>query len=631
MVRSYHNKILRVDLTSRKITVDEPGAMYFRRYMGGWNIVADVLLREVPCGADPLGPKNKLVFAPGVVTGLAISGASRNAVGAKSPLTGGFGAGESGGAFPHEFKRAGFDALIVEGVSAKPVYLWIKDGEVEIRDAGAYWGRTTKETLEGIQAELGDRRIRAALIGPGGEHLVKYACIMNELKDAAGRTGLGAVMGSKRLKAVAVRGTMDLDGVDPDVIRGMARQCAEQVRAGTRAAGLHKWGTGGGDMTDGLLQGNLPVNNFRDGEWEGIKDLSFIMNKIGTGMESCAACAVRCKKVVAAEGVDSDYGGPEYETLGALGSTCGVSDLVAVSKGNVLCNAYSLDTIGTGVTIALAMEAFEKGLLTLADTGGIELRFGSGEAMLAMIELIAHRDGLGDLLAEDMATVAERIGGDAWTWAVHTKGQAYPMHEPRLKRGMAIGYAISPTGADHCHSLHDTGLMNGTDDGFLKIALRGMRGMAGLGVLSPIPLESLGAEKVHAAKVNHISSIVNNCLTMCNQPGWTLHEMTDMINAATGWDCGEVELMQVGERAANLARVFNLREGLTVEDDRLAERSYLPTRNGALAEGGIDREELREAVHLFYDMMGWDRETGAPREAKLQELGIGWAAEHLPK
>ncbi|NLG27795.1 MAG: hypothetical protein GX557_07765, partial [Chloroflexi bacterium] len=218
-----------------------------------------------------------------------------------------------------------------------------------------------------------------------------------------------------------------------------------------------------------------------------------------------------------------------------------------------------------------------------------------------------------------------------WTWAVHTKGQAYPMHEPRLKRGMAIGYAVSPTGADHCHSLHDTGLMNGTDDGLLKIALRGMRGMEGLGVLSPIPLEDLGPEKVHAAKMNHISSIVPNCLTMCNMPGWTARELTDMVNAATGWDCGEYELLQVGERAATLARLFNVREGWTVEDDHLAERSYQPTRNGALAEGGIDREELRESVHIFYDMMGWDRETGVPREVKLQELGIGWAAQYLPR
>ena len=624
MVRSFHNKILRVNLSDGSIQIDEPGPLYFRRYMGGWNMIADVLLKEVPQGADPLGPENKLVFAPGVLTGLAVSGASRSAVGAKSPLTGGFGVGEAGGFFPNEIKRAGFDAIIVEGASESPVYLWIKDGEAEIRDASHLWGKTTKETMETLQEELDDKRIRLSMIGPGGENMVKYACVMNEIKDAAGRSGMGAVMGSKKLKAVAVRGTMNIDGVDSDTVRSMARRAAEEVREGTRAAGLSKWGTGGGDLTDGLLQGNLPVNNFRDGEWEGIDDLSFVMNKIGKGMEACFACAVRCKKVVAAEGVDSDYGGPEYETLGALGSTCGVGDLVAVSKGNQLCNAYSLDTIGAGVTIAFAMEAFERGMLTLEDTDGIDLRFGNGDAMVAMVEKIGKREGLGDLLAEGLDTIAERMGGDAWTFAVHTKGQAFPMHEPRFKRGLAIGYAVSPTGADHCHSLHDSGLMNADEEGFLAGGLRK------LGVLEPIPLEDLGPAKVHAFMLNTISSVVPNCVGMCTFPGWSLTELTEMINAAAGWDCSEYELLKVGERALNLARAFNMREGLTVEDDRLAERSYTPTRGGALADGGIDPEELREAVHTYYAMMGWDQETGIPSEVKLQELGVGWAVEYLP-
>jgi len=625
MARSFHNKILRVNLTDGSIKVEEPGPVYFRRYMGGWNIVADVLLKEVPKGADPLGPENKLVWAPGVLTGLAISGASRGAVGAKSPLTGGFGVGEAGGFFPNEFKRAGFDALIVEGVSPKPVYLWIKDGEVEIRDASAYWGKTTKETLEGLREELGDRRVQASLIGPGGENMVKYACIMNELKDSHGRTGMGAVMGSKNLKAVAVRGTQGIDGVEADVIREMARSFAKDVRDGVRAKGMSTEGTGGGDLSGGLLQGNLPVNNFRDGEWADIDDLSHIVKKIGIRMEACAACAVHCKKVVKAEGVDSDYGGAEYETLGSLGSTCGVGDLGWVSKGNQACNANSIDTIGAGVTIALAMEAFERGDLTLEDTDGIDLRFGNGEAMVAMIEKIAHREGLGDLLAEDMATVAERIGGDAWTYAVHTKGQAYPMHEPRLKRGLAIGYAVSPTGADHCHSLHDTGLVFANEEGFLAGA-----GMRQLGVLEPIALEDLGPAKVKAFMLNSMSSILPNCLTMCTFPGWSLSDLTKMVRAATGFDVTEYELMKVGERAMNLARVFNMREGWTAEDDHLAPRSYQPTTGGALSDGGIDPEELTEAVHVYYGMMGWDPETGAPLDGKLQELDIAWAAEQLP-
>jgi aldehyde:ferredoxin oxidoreductase len=628
MTPSFHNKILRVDLTTGAIRVDEPGVAYLRRYMGGWNLIADVLLREVRAGADPLGPENKLIFAPGVITGLALTGASRSAVGAKSPLTGGFGAAEVGGGFGAWLKRAGFDAVIVEGVSATPVYLWVNDGQAEIRDASHLWGKTTKETEALVRAEVGEPRAELTMIGVGGENLVKYACVMNGLKDAAGRTGMGAVMGSKKLKAIVAWGAGNLEAADQETIRATARRAAQEVRDGTRASWLAKAGTGGQRLADGILQGNMPVRNFRDGEFPEIGDLEFIMEKIGVKMEGCWACAVRCKKVVKAEreaySVDPDYGGPEYESIGALGSTCGVSDVVAMSQATALCNAYALDTIGAGVTIAFAMECFEQGLLTLEDTGGIDLRFGNGEAMIAMVEQIAHRQGLGDLLAEDLATIARRIGHGAEMFAVHTKGQAYPMHEPRYKRGMAIGYAVSPTGADHCHSLHDAGLANATEDG-----LNPNKGLRGMGVLEPLPLEDLGPQKVRASMYHQIVQVALNCVSMCMFPGWSLQEVTQIVGAATGWDVTDLEVYRVGERALNLARVFNLREGLTVEDDRLAERSYGPTRGGALADGGIDREELREAVHTYYAMMGWDKQTGAPSIDKLEELGVGWAAAHL--
>jgi aldehyde:ferredoxin oxidoreductase len=629
-MRSFHNKILRANLSEGTVTIEEPGEQYFRRYMGGWNIIADTLLKEVPQGADPLGPENKLIFAPGVLCGLAISGATRSAVGAKSPLTGAFGAAECGGFFSADLKRAGFDAIIVEGVSEKPVYLWLKDGEAEIRDASHLWGKTTKETMQLLEEELDDNRIHAQLIGPGGENMVRYACVMDGLKDAAGRAGLGAVMGSKRLKAVVARGTMSVDGEDADTIRSMARRAVQEINEGTRAAGLHKWGTAGGPMEDGVLSGNLPIRNFRDGEWPEIKDLEYICDRIGIGMEGCWACAVRCKKVVAGENeaykVDSDYGGPEYETLGSLGSTCGVSDQIAVSYGNQLCNAYSLDTIATGVTIAFAMECYEKGLITKEDTGGIEARFNDGDAMIALIEKIAKREDIGDLLAEGMVPAAEKIGGDAIHFAMQVKNQPLPMHEPRLKRGLAIGYAVSPTGADHCHSLHDTGLVSPDENGFIANArLRGM------GILEPMPLESLGPEKARATAANSTASVLLNCLTMCSMPGWSLEELTDMVAAATGWDVTDYELLKIGERALTLARVFNMREGLTIDDDRLPERSYGPTIGGALADGGIDREELREALHHFYGVMGWDRETGVPTVEKLEELGVGWAAAHLLK
>ena len=630
MARSYWGKILRVNLTTGKISIDEHDTLFYRRNMGGWNVILEVLLREVPPKADPLGPDNKLVFAPGVLTGLAVSGVSRNAVGAKSPLTGAFGVGEAGGFFGAELKRAGFDAIIVEGVSPKPVYLWIKDGQAELRDAGHLWGMKTGDTLGALREGLGDPRVRGALIGQAGENLVRYACIINDLKDAVGRTGMGAVMGSKRLKAVAVRGTLGLDGVDADKIRQMARAFAQGVQAGEIAAGLHTYGSGI-HLENMVPTGNLPIRNFRDGEFPAAADISAnsIMEKIGTGMEGCFACAVRCKKVVrtgAPYNVDPEYGGPEYEAIGSLGSCCGVEDIEAISKGNELCNANSLDAIATGVNIGWAMECYARGLLTKEDTGGIDLRFGNGEAMVQAVEAIAQRKGIGALLAQGTKHAAAKVGHGSEAFAMNVKGQEYPMHEPRYKRGLAIGYAVSPTGADHCHSLHDAGMDVATDDGFQPNG-----NLRALGILDPLPLESLGPEKVRAVMYNSIDAITGNCLLICLYTRWSSQERADLVNAATGWDVSPMELFKVGQRGLTLARVFNAREGFTPDDDRLAERSYGPTTNGALANGGIDREALREALDTFYGMMGWDTRTGVPTAATLHELGVSWAVEHLPK
>ncbi len=631
MTRSVHNRILRVNLTLGTLQTEEPGEAYYRRYLGGWNMIAEVLLRETPRGADPLGPENRLVFSAGLLAGLALSGASRSAFGAKSPLTGGFGVGEVGGYTGAELKRAGWDAVIIEGRSQTPVYLWIKDGQAELRDATALWGLTTKETQEAIQAEVGEARARCAMIGPGGENLVKYACIMDGLKDAVGRAGLGAVMGSKNLKAIAVRGTQTVDGADPEKMRALGRYMSDGVRAGTKAGHMHQFGTGA-DLVGMVHTGNLPTRNFRDGDMDLDQALELssadFLGKIGTGMEGCYACAVRCKKVVKVEGKyanDPDYGGPEYETVGAIGPCCGVGDIEAVSLGSQLCNALGIDSIGAGVNIALAMEAFEHGLITTEDTGGVELRFGDADVMLDLLAKIARREGIGDLLAEGTRDMAERLGGDAWRYAMHVKNQAFPMHEPRFKRALGLGYAVSPTGADHMHSLHDAGLQNPDEHGFLANGT-----LRAMGLLEPVALESLAADKVRLHRYHTTDRALQNCLLLCNFVPWTIAERVELVNAAVGWDVSAVELFKVGERALNLARVFNLREGLTAEDDCLPERSYGPTANGALADGGIDREELQEAVHLFYGMMGWDPETGAPTEGTLEELGIGWAIGHLP-
>jgi aldehyde:ferredoxin oxidoreductase len=625
---AFHNKILRVNLTTGAITVQEPGAAYLLRNVGGWGIITETLLQEVPAKADPLGPENRLIFAPSVLTGLALAGASRHAVGAKSPLTGGIAASEVGGHWGAEFKRAGFDALIVEGASPRPVYLWIKDGVAELRDASALWGQPTKETLEGIRAELGDERVQAALIGVGGENMVRYACIMCGLKDAAGRGGLGAVMGSKGLKAVAVRATQNLRGHDHETIQALGRRMGKAIADGQVAAGQKQFGTGR-FLADSLSTGNLPINNFQDGEFAGAANLSaeVFLPQIGIGMDGCYACGVRCKKVVQASApyeLDPAYGGPEYESVGLLGSACGVDDIVTVSKATELCNAHSIDTITTGGCIAMAMECFEKGLIDERDTDGIALTFGNGAAVVQMVEKIARKEGFGAVLAEGPLWAARIIGRGAEAFAVQTKNQTYPAHEARFKRGLAISYAVSPTGADHQHALHDAGLNRVTEDGLLANG-----GLRSQGLLEPIELESLGPDKVRAVRQQMISQVTNNCLTLCNFISWSLDDNVALVRAATGWDVSGYELLRVGERVLTLARLFNMREGLTAADDEPAERTYEPMRNGALVEGGLDRAAMHEAIHLYYGMMGWDRESGVPLADTLHALGASWATAHL--
>jgi aldehyde:ferredoxin oxidoreductase len=361
MLGGYNGRILRVNLSERKISIDEPPADYFQRYLGGRGFIVTTLLKEVVGGIDPLGPENKLVFALGPLTGIPLMGTGRNSVGAKSPLTGGFGEAEAGGFWGAELKKAGFDAIIVEGMSSAPVYLWIDNGKAEIRDANHLWGMEVAQTQFEIQKELEDKRVRTAVIGPGGERLIRFASIANDITHIAGRTGLGAVMGSKKLKAIAVRGETVPSMANPEYVRNLSQRMVQTFKEKTMF-----WKYGTGSMIEGFsLAGNLPTYNFRDGGFDEAGKLSakVICEQFGVEMYGCYACAVRCKKRVEIDTpwtVDPVYGGPEYETLGAFGSNCGISDPKAVCKAHELCNKYGIDTISAGGTIAFAMECFEK-------------------------------------------------------------------------------------------------------------------------------------------------------------------------------------------------------------------------------------------------------------------------------
>lgn len=620
MLGGYNGKFLRVDLSKETFSFEERDDTFYRRYFGGWTFIAHTLLKELKPGTDSLSPENLLIFAPGVLTGAPFVGNGRNAVGAKSPLTDGFASTEVGGFWGAELKHAGFDGIVVKGKAKSPVYLWVHDGKAEIRDASHLWGTDTGDSLTRIREEHGDKLIRAAQIGRGGEKLVRYACVMNGTKDAAGRTGMGAVMGSKNLKAVAVRGKMRTPLEDAQKLRELnSWYTKEGVKLTER---LSQHGTGG-DLRGGAESGNLPTRNFRDGEFEGAWDISAapMLEKYGQGMEGCYACAIRCKKVVKIEKedlkVDPTYGGPEYETLAALGSNCGVSDVEYVALGSEMCNRYSLDTIAAGMVVAFAMECYEHGLLTKKDTGGLDLTWGNGKSMVRLIGMIGDREGIGDLLAEGTMRASKKIGKGSEKYVVTVKGQEFPMHEPRLKRALGVGYAVSATGADHVHNLHDT------------FAADQIEPFRSLGILDPLVLEDLGPDKIRYLIAHKVWRTLLNSMVVCSMPAWSYEQMAEITQAVTGWNSTVYELMKVGERGINLARIFNLREGKTSKDDWLPDRMFQPQTSGALSDTPVDPSQLEKAIHSYYGMMGWDEAEGVPSKGKLDELGIAWAADQL--
>ncbi len=611
----YTGKMVRVNLSDNRVSEEATDEELCRKYIGGAGFVSHYLWKELDARVDPLGADNKLIFTCGPLTGVPFPGNGRNCIGAKSPLTGGVAKSEVGEFWGAELKRAGIDAIIVEGKAEKPVYIWAQDGKVSIKDAQSLWGLNTKETCQKIFSELGDNLIRVASIGPAGESLVKYACVMNGLFDAAGRGGVGAVMGSKNLKAIAVRGHNAPKVVD-------AKPTKEIVKWLKTNWELMRgfWEVGTGLPMDGFEAiGNLPVRNFRDGLFPEVKkiDAPAVMNTIGIKMDACYACPVRCKKVVKLDKpykVDPEYGGPEYETLASLGSNCGIDDLPAIAKGNELCNAYSLDTISTGEVIAFAMECYENGLLTTKDTGGIELRFGNGQAMLQLIEMIARRQGFGDLLAEGVARAAQEIGNGAEKFAIAVKGLEAGMHEPRAKPGLGIGFMVNPHGADHCFNLHDQ--VYSTQDSWA------VKEVEALGLSGPFPVEDVGEKKVRLFQHRQRVMAICDSLVVCQFFPYHLTQLAGLLNAVTGQTVNVEELQQVADRIITTLRLFNIREGFTAADDKLPQRFYEPKTDGVLSDKPLDPVKMEEAKRCYYSLMGWDRESGVPKPETLKELGI---------
>jgi len=618
MVNGYAGKILRVNLSTSSTSIEEPKEDFYRRYLGGTGFISYFLLKEVKEGIDPLGPDNKLIFANGPLTGVPISGTGRNSVGAKSPLTGGQGNAEVGGFWGAELKFAGFDGIIVEGKATAPVYLWIEDGKVEIKDARHLWGKTTKDVQDILKEEHGSGT-RVCQIGPAGENMTRFACIVNDINHAAGRCGLGAVMGSKNLRAIAVRGHQKFPLANQANATTLMRRLYGEVKNNRGAQGMHNNGTAGMTLAQSTTSG-LPTRNFQQGQFEGAEKITgATLNKtMLKGRGGCFACTVRCKPEVAVGepyNVIPEYGGPEYETIASLGSLCAIDNLPAIAKGNALCSAYGLDTISTGVSIAFAMECFERGIITEKDTGGIKLNFGNAEAMLQMVEMIAHRKGFGDILAEGAARAAKKIGRGSEAYAMHVKGQEIPMHEPRLKMALGIGYTISHTGADHCHNIHDT-----------VYTTRISSGMKAMGIFDPLPAQDLSPAKIRILVYGSLWQHVIDSLVFCNFVPLSADDIIELMRSVTGWNTNLFELMKDAERYVTMARIYNIREGKSKAEDVLPKRFFTAFTSGPLQGVAPTEAQVNESIETYYGMLGWDK-SGVPTSAKLAELGIEWVTK----
>jgi aldehyde:ferredoxin oxidoreductase len=594
-MNGFNGKIARISLDIPKVKIESPAEEYYRRYLGGRGFIVHTLLREVSQKIDPFGPENKVIFALGPLTGHPFAGSGRNSVGCKSPLSGGYGESEAGGYWGAELKRAGYDGLIIEGISNKPVYIWIKNGNIEIRSAGKLWGLDVADTQNAIREELNDNNIRTAAIGPAGENRVRFACILNDCNHAAGRTGMGAVMGSKNLKAIAVRGERPPKMADRKRLLEINSWMLENFKEKSK---FWKYGTGAG-IEAFEETGNLPIRNFKGGRFPGAEKINakLLCENYLEKMGGCFACPIRCKKIIKLKKpyeVDPVYGGPEYETLAALGSNCGIDDLEAIIKANELCNRFGMDTISTGVVISFAMECFENNILASNDTEGLDLTFGNAQAMLEMVERIARRQGFGTLLAEGTQRAAETIGKGAINYAMHVKGEEIPMHEPRLKQPLGLHYSMHVTGADHGTGIND--------------------------------ISALDEESAKRLYELGFSSQLSNYIGICRFVPWSDQQIEEALECITGWQMNSRELMDVVERGVALARIFNIREGFSAEDDRLPKRFETTPSDGPLK--GINPEKLVHAKKTYYQIMGWDQ-SGIPTHKRLADLQIAWASEYL--
>lgn len=601
----YMGKILRIDLSVRKSYVEELDEKIAENFIGGMGLGMYFLYKDLKPKIDPLSPENELIFVTGPLTGTLAPCSGTTCLVTKSPLTGTCLDSYMGGYFGPEMKFAGYDAIIIQGVSEKPVYVVIDDGSVEIRKAEHVWGKLTSETEEIIREEVG-KDFKIACIGPAGEKLVRFSSIVSE-RRTLGRGGSGAVMGSKKLKAIAVRGGKGIEIHDHEKFMDTVYRAFDILRRALKEDFLlSNWtllGTNGTLIVVNYASA-LPTRNYTSGYFEYANEITGeTLSKRGYYRRhlACYNCPIHCSKVsVVPYGkyAGTTIDGPEYESVGLLGSNCGVKDPAAIIRANYLCDELGMDTISTGNVVGFAMECFERGILTLEDTGGIELRFGNGDAIVEIIEKIAKREGLGDILAEGVKRASEKIGKGSEAFAIQVKGMEFPSWEPRGLRGSGLAYATSHRGA--CHK----------------------RGIMGDELVSKSGLVTEG--KAMLVKKRQDEVAVYFSLVVCRFATFVvpMSLWAEMLTAVTGFSYDENKLMMIGDRIETLTRVFNVREGFTRKDDYLPRRFYEePAVSGPTKGVVFPREEYEKMLNEFYELRGWDKE-GIPTKEKLKELGL---------
>ncbi len=603
-------KIVRLNLTTKEITTEPLREDWVRDFVGGVGYSARLLYDEVPANADPLGPDNKLSFMTGPTIGTMIPSASRASICAKSPYTGSFFHSIFGGFWGPELKFAGYDGLVVEGMSEEPVYLWIDNDKVELRDARHLWGKKTLEAEEMIREEIGDDKIHIAVIGPAGEKLIPFAMVLLDIR-AAGRGGMGAVMGSKKLKAVAVRGTGHVHVPNMLQIYNTALCINERMASNPAVKGLSEYGTPR-NVASMNAAGILPTRNWQTEVFEGMKNITgeAMKDRVVRGHRACFGCSMNCTKYsVVPEGkYKSTINGPDYETIYGFGSICEVDDIDALCKADEICDEYGIDLISASLCVGWAMECYEKGIFTKDHTDGLDLTWGNADAMIALTERIGKKEGyLGELLAKGTREAAKIVGQGTDAFTIENKHLEFPGHTCRPFPGAAVGYATGPRGGSH-HDIRPTPEKSGMVD-----------------------RHTLDGKGALASEINHWLILCDSAgLCHLGEPIWgpirVSQNVVEALNAVTGWDLDYEGYRKIAERQWNMIRCFSAREGMTREHDQLPRRFMEEEVPEGPMKGAIILPEVLERLKDdYYEYRGWSKETGNPTPEKLTELGLEFA------